>query len=648
MLKLRKKKRLRFTVNARLSKLDPTRTLAMRRAFAARLRRKFAILKGKIIKLVLVEDAFGLRPRQPLSHFIGNTRWQFVDDEAKLTAFKRWVKTQIDIDLRSQPEEELWRRYSAEGYKKGQMRVYDEVNKARKAAAGGDEVKSAAYDLAAKDAVRKATEGPAATEAVRRLAARSFNEMDDVTTRMATKMTRALADGLVQQKSPKQIAQDLVDETDIEMNRAMLIARTEISRAVNEGILDAAESEGVTQVGVAVEWMVGDNPCPECEPLEGVVLSIDEARGMLPRHPGCMCAYEVVTERDDDMTTGRRAVERAIGRSQRAGNDAEDWGPAQDIARDRPLSNEATAVELLNRFLANAFCPTGPGGGVDPTCSPGGSGDREEDGREFRSIGTVQTAHGLVHVHYDKDKTSQEIADKANEWLKQMPQKELDKADVRRIEVFENPEDMYQRLEEKGIDPGIEPSGQVRGAYHAGTKTVYASTWDGWEHSPRTLLHEIGHSILGMDEDAAESWAQSHMRGIKANAFCPTGEGGGIDPTCSPSGSGWTKEFAQGEMESLSAESGIRFKMIGSVATKGTSKHDLDVLRVGKHKFSGDPHPAIAAALEKMGYSYEGQQVHSGRDFETEGKQFDKGFSEMHTFKHPSGRKIEVWTVLKD
>ena len=48
----------------------------------------------------------------------------------------------------------------------------------------------------------------------------------------------------------------------------------------------AFEALGVEELGVAVEWATaGDEAvCELCEALEGVVLKIEEARGMLPRH----------------------------------------------------------------------------------------------------------------------------------------------------------------------------------------------------------------------------------------------------------------------------------------------------------------------------------------------------------------------------
>ena len=79
--------------------------------------------------------------------------------------------------------------------------------------------------------------------------------------------------------------------------RAIVIARTEVIAAHAEGQLDSYERLGIQEVQVQAEWMTaGDNRvCPECETLEGATLTVTEARGLIPRHPQCRCAWVPVT-----------------------------------------------------------------------------------------------------------------------------------------------------------------------------------------------------------------------------------------------------------------------------------------------------------------------------------------------------------------
>lgn len=79
---------------------------------------------------------------------------------------------------------------------------------------------------------------------------------------------------------------------------AELIARTEASRAYNEGNLDALKQAGITHV----QWLLADDACPKCYAEAGAVVGsklgkivpIDEAEGIIPVHPNCRCSWIAV------------------------------------------------------------------------------------------------------------------------------------------------------------------------------------------------------------------------------------------------------------------------------------------------------------------------------------------------------------------
>jgi hypothetical protein len=115
-------------------------------------------------------------------------------------------------------------------------------------------------------------------------------------------------------------------------------------------------------------------------PLNGVVMTVEEAGGLLPRHPNCRCCWvpaNVGEEKGErPQQRGKAKIEQAIDASYEAeasgGTTLEEqkekssWGGADKvIARQRPES------------VFNVFCATGEGGGVDPTCSPDG-GTKED------------------------------------------------------------------------------------------------------------------------------------------------------------------------------------------------------------------------------------------------------------------------------
>lgn len=74
--------------------------------------------------------------------------------------------------------------------------------------------------------------------------------------------------------------------TRAEMER---IARTETQRAANEGRLSTYEQNSITKV----EFLVTDDDktCAECLSFDGKIMTIDEARALIPVHPNCRCTW---------------------------------------------------------------------------------------------------------------------------------------------------------------------------------------------------------------------------------------------------------------------------------------------------------------------------------------------------------------------
>lgn len=184
---------------------------------------------------------------------------------------------------------------------------------------------------------------PVAKEKVQLLAGRSFDDMEGVTDDMSLKLSRLLSDGLVQGQSPRVLAKALSSQLDMSRDRALTVARTEIIRCHAEGQLVALEKTGVEEVGVAVEWLTAEDEkvCPQCESLEGVVLKIDEAHGLLPRHPNCRCCFipANVGERDEDQKASKPAIDDAF-----EGADLD----ATKVGRDRPSN-------IFNEFLQDGW-----------------------------------------------------------------------------------------------------------------------------------------------------------------------------------------------------------------------------------------------------------------------------------------------------
>lgn len=291
----------------------------------------------------------------------GNQRWQFHSDPQKLKAFQDWLKAQVGQRLTSQNQEALWHRFIQQGFQKGAARAFDDTKRAQRALAQTPEA-VAGYQGSRDEFLRSAFANAETVDKVKMLASRAFDELDNVTGDMSNRMSRVLADGLVRGASPIEIGRALAKETDLSRDRAMTIARTEIIRAHAEGQLNALDDLGVESVGVAVEWATAgdDKVCKACAPLEGVILKIDEARGLIPRHPSCRCCFypSGVFEDTEGQVATKQGIKDAIAESVDAdgGDDATDWAGADaTISKSRPESifNETTdSPSSLERFSA--------------------------------------------------------------------------------------------------------------------------------------------------------------------------------------------------------------------------------------------------------------------------------------------------------
>lgn len=315
-----------------------------------------------------VKTALTTNNAASLQSLVANQQdWRFRPSDEKVKAFQAWLKSQFGRQLRNRSVEELLRKYTEDGFKKGAGRAFDDAKRAERAIVQTPE-RLDFYNGTRDGFLRTAFGQPETVAKVKLLASRSYTDLEGVTEDMSVRMSRTLVDGLVQGQNPREIARGLDDDLDLGRGRAETIARTEIIRAHAEGTLDAFEDLGVEEVGVAVEWSTADDErvCPLCESLEGVVLKLDEARGMLPRHPACRCSW--IPSNVGEDTKGQLRTKGKIDAA------LEEAGVDREVDDERPKS-----ILNFSRMLHNVFCPTGPGGGIDASCSPsdasGGSAD---------------------------------------------------------------------------------------------------------------------------------------------------------------------------------------------------------------------------------------------------------------------------------
>lgn len=283
-------------------RLDPTHTTTLRESFIRAFRKRFAKLQRAVRELIVDQDAFGLKQNDfglptvkaaaAAAPFVVNTRFAFTTDKEKVQAFREWLQGQIDADILEVDAANAgapWTAtYIGSAYKQGLNRAYADINSVANA------TNLDFYAGTKNQFLLDAFNAPEAVSKLELLGTRSFESLKGISDQMASQLNVILADGLSHGRAPLIIAKTMTDEiANVSRVRAERIARTEIINAHAEGQLDAFERLGVEEVGVLAEWRTAgdERVCKLCSSLEGAILTIDEARGLLPRHPNCRCAW---------------------------------------------------------------------------------------------------------------------------------------------------------------------------------------------------------------------------------------------------------------------------------------------------------------------------------------------------------------------
>lgn len=276
---------------------DPTRTKTARRRFAQHLRGRWDAIKFHINRGLVENDALGLEGAdigtlaanvdKDDSLTPGAGQFDFPADAEKAEAFADWLDEAIEQEIL---EEYGGDRYLRQGYSRG-VRHAD----AR--------LREQGVELP-EGGVGAVLQLPVHRDKLDLLYTRAFDELDGITQAAAQEIRRELVEGLAQGQNPRTMARNINDRVEaVGKTRSTVLARTEVVRAHAEGTLDRYERiAGDVGVTVQAEWITAQDQrvCAECAALEGRIFSIDEARGLLPLHPQCRCAFVPVPPDQDE------------------------------------------------------------------------------------------------------------------------------------------------------------------------------------------------------------------------------------------------------------------------------------------------------------------------------------------------------------
>jgi len=289
---------------------DPTRTTALRNAFATEAKNRFLELAKVIVTSVYKNDCFGLRKPTLQVHQmtpVNPLRFDFIRDKDKLTEFMKWLQQQVDAGILTVKEleqvgvgvEAVWtNKYLFDSYKRGLIRARYELLSAgykvpRLEESGGIE---ALLGL------------PVHINMLGLIYTRAYSDLQGITNAMDAMISRILAQGLADGDGPALLARKLVaaikeanlgelglvdtlGRTIPAMRRAEILARTEVIRAHHMAMMQEYRNWGVLGLKVKAEWKTAgdDRVCQKCADLEGNIYTLDEIEGMIPYHPQCRC-----------------------------------------------------------------------------------------------------------------------------------------------------------------------------------------------------------------------------------------------------------------------------------------------------------------------------------------------------------------------
>jgi hypothetical protein len=258
-------------------RIDPSRTITLRKAFLREYRKRARLVRAELTSLIKSQDDY------TLGFFDASSFFQTTNPFGAL-----WVNEFIE-----------------KAHRKGMERAYSDVRRRMQVQSPGI---FAATQREFISAISKKQETSLSFTLMMEVANESVN---NIVSKLSADIRRAVFYGTLQELTPRQLNQSFVQIFQKAEKAITKVVRTEVVRAHAEGQLDMLEFMDVQEIVALVEWTTADKPCSLCSAMAGTVFTVKEARGLIPRHPNCMCSW-IPASRKRSQERIKQAIRRSV------------------------------------------------------------------------------------------------------------------------------------------------------------------------------------------------------------------------------------------------------------------------------------------------------------------------------------------------
>lgn len=257
-------------------RIDPSRTLSIRRRAIADMRRKLLAFKRLVRKFVVSEDSFGLSSNEDFS------------PEEQANKFREWLNEALASTIFLITDGTSWiLTYLKEAHDQGIKRTYDDLG------LGPDDVTK--WDFFGEvEALNDFGKSPISQKSMEEIRLHLNAAIEVLVASLIATIVLKFMEGRT--GTSAELYSEILKAIDSAEKKLIALIRTEIVRAQAEGQLDIFQQTNTKGLILLVEWRTsGDkNVCPRCQANAGHIYTIEEARGLIPLHINCNCSWGFV------------------------------------------------------------------------------------------------------------------------------------------------------------------------------------------------------------------------------------------------------------------------------------------------------------------------------------------------------------------